>query len=175
MPSRSRCRLARTPTLLLLLALLQFAFSCGDHRAEAIATYHAAMDAQMIENAQVASRFLVLARSISKDKADTDVVARQIESDVVAQSDRLKDAIAAIKTDLPELKEIHEQAVSAWTLQAKGYHDVVSAYKGNDLDAFAQAQKEIGQAKVMAETYIKEVNGFLEPYGYHLDEFPQGR
>lgn len=159
----------------LVVMLLCLVPACGKSQDQGIAAYHASMDALMAQNAAVASRFLVLAKAVHKDKVDPNEIIKRIKTEVIPESDRLKDEIAAVKTRNPELEQLHAQAVNAWKLQAQGYHDVVTAWETNKPDLFNEGQRKIGQAKVLEETFIKDANAIMEPVGYHLEEFPQGR
>jgi hypothetical protein len=155
-------------TALLLVGML----ACGDPVADDIGAYHAAMDPLMTENTRLASQFLVLAREVHKDSRGTDGVVQQLETVVIPAAKELQTSIAGVDTEIEELQDIHQQAINAWSLQARAYEEMSAAYKGNDAAAFAAGQKKLGQAKVTIESYVKEVNRLLEPYGYHLDEFP---
>lgn len=159
--------LPRLPALM-LLALT----ACNDPVAQEMAAYHEAMDPIMTENTRLASQFLVLAQEVLKDKQGTDRVVGRLETEVVPAANAVKTGIEAVEPGLEELADVHQQAINAWTLQAQAYHDMVSAYKNNDPQGFQSGQKKLGQAKVTIENYVKEVNRLLEPYGYHLDEFP---
>jgi hypothetical protein len=155
-------------TALILVCL----FACGDPVADDVVAYHAAMDPLMAENTRLASQFLVLAKAVHKDQQSMDGVVGQIEAQVIPAAQELQANISGIQPELEELADIHQQAVTAWTLQAQAYQDMAAAYKANDPAAFAAGQKKLGQAKVTIESYVKQVNRLLEPYGYHLDEFP---
>ena len=159
--------------LALYAALLLGAPACSDPVAAEIAAYHQAMDPLMTQNTQLANQFLVLAKAVHKDKQDMDQIVARVERDVIPAADGLKDSITAVEPGLEELRDIHQQAITAWGLQSSAYHEMATAYKGNDPKAFAAAQQKLGQAKVTIESYVKEVNRLLEPYGYHMDEFPQ--
>ena len=159
----------------LRLLMLTWLLACGDPVADSIAAYHGSMDPLMTENTRLATLFLGLAKSIHKKELDADQVAQHIEREIVPPADALQASISSITTDLEELADVHQQAITAWGLQAQAYRELVAAYQKNDLKAFTAAHKKLGQAKVTIENYVKEVNRLLEPYGYHLDEFPQGQ
>ena len=146
--------------------------ACSDPVADEVAAYHAAMDPLMAENTRLASQFLVLAKAVHKDQQSMDGVVQQIETQVIPAAMELQVGINGVQPTIEELDDIHQQAVTAWSLQAQAYEDMATAYKGNDPAAFAAGQKKLGQAKVTIESYVKQVNRLLEPYGYHLDEFP---
>jgi len=146
--------------------------ACGDPVAGEIAAYHEAMDPLMAENTRLASRFLVLAMTVRQDSGDMDKVVLQIETEVVPAAESLKTSIDGVDSGIEELRDVHGQASTAWGLQAQAYKEMVAAYKANDPTAFIEGQKKLGQAKVTIENYVREVNRLLEPYGYHLDEFP---
>ncbi|MFH1468905.1 MAG: hypothetical protein ABIO70_31245 [Pseudomonadota bacterium] len=160
-------RLARI-AVLLTCGLL----ACGDPVAGEIASYHAAMDPLMTENTRLASQFLSLAKSVRQDQKNLDGVVQLLEAKVVPAAESLKAGAEEVHPGLEELQDIHAQAITAWTIQAKAYEDMVAAWKANDPAAFADAQGRLAQAKVTIESYVREVNRLLEPYGYHLDEFP---
>ncbi len=146
--------------------------ACSDPVADEVAAYHAAMDPLMAENTRLASQFLVLAKAVHKDEQGMDGVVQQLETQVIPQARDLQAGIAGVDPGLEELQDIHQQAVTAWTLQAEAYNEMVGAFQSNDPQAFASGQKKLGQAKVTIESYVKQANRLLEPYGYHLDEFP---
>ena len=160
-------RLSRL-TALTLAGLL----ACGDPIADEVAAYHSAMDPLMAENTRLASQFLVLAKAVHKDQESMDGVVQQIETQVIPAAQQLRGQINGIEPTIEELQDIHQQAETAWSLQAQAYEDMTAAYKSNDPAGFAAGQKKLGQAKVTIESYVKQVNRLLEPYGYHLDEFP---
>jgi hypothetical protein len=162
--------MARFPRLstLTLLGML----ACGDPVAEHVAAYHSEMDPLMSENTRLASQFLVLAKAVHKDQGDMDVVVQQLETQVIPAAKELQAGISGIEPGLEELQDIHQQAITAWSLQAQAYEEMVQAFRANDPTAFAAGQKKLGQAKVTIESYVKQANRLLEPYGYHLDEFP---
>jgi hypothetical protein len=159
------------PTLpgLVLLGLL----GCGDPVAEAIASYQGQMAPLMAQNTSIANQYLALAKAVHKDHTPTDQVAVRISAEVVPAADALRDSIVRIHPSLDELDPVHAQAVSGWTLQAEAYREMTTAYARSDLAGFTEAQKKLSQAKVTIKNYVKEVNRLLEPYGWHLDEFPQ--
>jgi hypothetical protein len=146
--------------------------ACGDPVAEHIAAYHAEMDPLMSENTRLASQFLVLAKAVHKDQGNMDVVVQQLESQVIPAAKELQAGIAGVEPGIEELQDVHQQAVTAWALQAQAYEEMVQAFQANDPATFASGQKKLGQAKVTIESYVKQANRLLEPYGYHLDEFP---
>jgi hypothetical protein len=146
--------------------------ACGDPVSGEIASYHASMDPLMTENTRLAGQFLALAKSVRQDQRNLDGVVQQLETKVVPAAQALKSGAENVHPSLEELQDVHAQAVTAWTMQAKAYGDMVAAWKANDPAAFADAQGRLGQAKVTIESYVREVNRLLEPYGYHLDEFP---
>jgi hypothetical protein len=152
--------------------LLIGAIACGDPVAEDIGAYHSAMDPLMTENTRLASQFLLLAKAVHKDQEGTDGVVRSMESQVIPAAKELEESIRAVQPGLEELQDVHQQAITAWSLQSQAYQEMVQAYQTNDPQAFASSQKKLGQAKVTIESYVKEVNRLFEPYGYHLDEFP---
>jgi hypothetical protein len=100
------------------------------------------------------------------------VVVQQLESQVIPAAKELQAGIAGVEPGIEELQDVHQQAVTAWTLQAQAYEEMVQAFQANDPATFASGQKKLGQAKVTIESYVKQANRLLEPYGYHLDEFP---
>ncbi len=155
-------------TALILLGLA----ACGDPVAAEIAAYHGAMDPLMSENTRLASQFLVLAKAVHSDQQDMDGVVSQLETQVIPAAKELQAGIAGVQPGIEELADVHSQAVTAWTLQAQAYEEMVRAFENNDPTAFASGQKKLGQAKVTIESYVKQANRMLEPYGYHLDEFP---
>ncbi len=160
-------RLSRL-TSLALVGLI----ACGDPVADDIAAYHAAMDPLMGENTRLASQFLVLAKAVHKDEQGMDGVVQQLETQVIPAAKDLSAGISGVEPGIEELQDIHQQAITAWTLQAQAYEDMANAFGSNDPAAFASGQKKLGQAKVTIESYVKQANRLLEPYGYHLDEFP---
>ncbi len=159
------------PSRLIALALVAM-LGCGDPVADDVAAYHAAMDPLMSENTRLASQFLVLAKAVHKDQQNMDGVVQQLETQVIPAAKELQAGISAVEPGIEELQDIHQQAITAWTLQAQAYDDMVKAFGSNDPAAFAAGQKKLGQAKVTIESYVKQANRLLEPYGYHLDEFP---
>ncbi len=162
--------MASTPGLkvLILFALA----ACGNPIADEMASYHTAMDPLMTENTKLASQFLVLAQDVLKDKDGMDRVVTRLEGEVIPAANGVKAGIESVEPGLEELQDVHQQAINAWTLQSQAYREMVDAYKANDPVAFQAGQKKHGQAKVTIEIYVKQVNRLLEPYGYHLDEFP---
>ncbi len=155
----------------LVLGLL----GCGDPVAEAVASYHERMAPLMVQNTALANRYLALAKAVHKDGTPSDEVARQISTEVVPAAVTLRDAIAAVQPTLEDLASVHAQAVQGWTLQAEAYQAMTAAYEANDLAAFTAAQGRLTEAKVAIDAWEKEANRRLEPYGYHVDEFPQAR
>ena len=149
--------------------------ACGDPVAEAMAEYHAQMAPLMDENTALATRYLVLAKAVHKDRTPPDEVAKQISAEVVPAADALKDAIAAVRPTDPDLATVHRQAVAGWTRQAEAYRAMMAAYEQDDLAAFTRALGELAEAKVAIDAWVKEANRRLEPYGHHVDEFPQPR
>ncbi len=155
-------------TALTLLGVL----ACGDPIADEIAAYHTAMDPLMTQNTQLAAQFLVLAKAVHKDREEMDAVVRQLEAEVYPAAEALQAGIASVEPGIEELADVHQQAITAWSLQTTAYGEMIAAYKSNDVDSFSAGQKKLGQAKVTIESYVKQANRMLEPYGYHLDEFP---
>jgi len=159
-------------SVLLAALLLAEPIACHDPVAGEIAAYHAAMDPLMTDNTKLASSFLLLAKQVRQDQQGVDGVALQLEQGILPAAEAMQAKIKAVNPALEELQAVHSQAITGWTLQAEAYREMVTAYKGNDPNAFANGQRKLGQAKVTVEAYVKEVNRLLEPYGYHLDEFP---
>lgn len=155
-------------TALALVGLL----ACGDPVAGDIAAYHTAMDPLMGENTRLASQFLVLAKAVHKDQQSMDGVVQQLEDQVIPAAKNLQAGITSVEPGIEELQDVHQQAITAWTLQTQAYEEMVKAFEANDPNGFAAGQKKLGQAKVTIESYVKQANRLLEPYGYHLDEFP---
>ncbi len=165
---------ALLPTLAFLCFLLlpMLLLSCGDPMADEIASYHAAMDPLMRQNTRLANKYLALAKAIHKEKSDSDQIVERIETEIIPLANQLKESMANIQTSSQQLTGLHQKAVAAWSNQAQAYRDLVAAYHGNDLESFNKAHGKVGEAKVMAEAYVREINNLMEPYGYHLDEFP---
>ena len=155
-----------------LATFILLTVGCGDPMAQEVDAYFSQMDPLMARNTELASMFVGLVGELYKEKEDIDKIAKSIETDVIPAADELKTAINAIHPGDPNIQDIHDQAITAWTIQAEGYHELMAAYAANDQAAFNSAYKKIGQAKVMAESYVQDINGLLGPYGFHLEEFP---
>lgn len=158
--------------LLLALSLIS---ACGDPIADDVAAYHSQMDSLMKQNTAIANKFLGMAKSIHKDKEEASVVAAKLEKEVVPLADELAVSIKQVSTQIEQLNDIHQQAVSAWELQAKAYHDLSKGYADADLETFNKGQKNLSQAKLTIEGYVRQINQAMQPYGYYIDEFPQAR
>jgi len=146
--------------------------ACGDPVGQEAAGYHAAMVPLMRQNSLVAEQFLDMTAAIYKQKVPVAQIAERMRKDVLPMGDRLKADSMKIEVKTETLKDVHQAAVAAWTVQADGYHEMMKAFTDNNLDAFNSGSKKVGQSKVMVENYVRDANAVLEPYGYHLEEFP---
>lgn len=164
---RHACRILSVLGLLLGLA------GCGNSIEEDVVQYHRSMDPLMARNTTIARQFLDLTAEFYKEDPNYDEVTTRIQKEIVPAADALASDISAIQPTAPEIREIHENAVTAWRLQAEGYRQATQAFSGNDPAAFNEAYRKIGQAKVLAESYIREINALISDYGYTLDEFPE--
>lgn len=159
----------------ILPGLVLGVLACGDPVAEAMADYSTQMAPLMAQNTALANRYLALAMAVHKDRTPPDEVAKQISAEVVPAAEALREAIAAVRPTYPDLATVHGLAVEGWMRQAEAYRAMMAAYEENDLAGFTSAQSQLVEAKVAIDAWVKEANRRLEPYGHHVDEFPQPR
>lgn len=152
--------------------LLSALTACGDPLAEEAGTYHAAMVPLMRQNSVLAEQFLDMTGAIYKERVPIGQIADRMQKNVIPIAEKLKADGEKVPVRTEQLKDIHQAVVTAWTLQSDGYREMMKAYADNNQDAFNSGSKKVGQSKVMVENYIREVNAVLEPYGFHLEEFP---
>lgn len=155
--------------LMMLSAVLA---SCGDPMAQEAGTYYTAVEPLMRKNSLLAAQFLNMTAAIYKDKVGIEKIADQVTKQVVPMAEELKTGMQAVKPQAEALADVHQQAVAAWTTQAEAYQEMMKAFDDKNLEGFNNACKKVGQAKVMVENYVRNANAVIEPYGYHLEEFP---
>lgn len=162
--------LFRAAALSMALAL---GVSCGgDPLAADAATYHAAMTPALTQNMALAQQFLDIAAQVKKKEMDEEAIIRRWQEKVIPLADGLKAEAEAIEPSTPQLQELHGEIKAAWTARSQAYREMQAAYRNNDADGFQKASKANLDAKLAEERYFQEVNALLEPYGYHLDQFP---
>ncbi|MCP4807196.1 MAG: hypothetical protein GY913_21175 [Proteobacteria bacterium] len=165
---------SRTPVLTLLIAVLAaLGVACsGDPVAADAAAYQDAMAPALATNVELAQEFLEVAAQVKKGDVDADAIHRRWKGSVLPLADDLHEQAQAIHPATPELAGLHAQLVDAWGDRAEAYRSMHSSYAKADADSFQDAFDKNVEAKLAEEDYFNKVNRLLEPYGYHLDQFP---
>ena len=158
--------------LALFLALLTLVGCGGDPVAADAAAYQDAMAPALATNVELAQEFLALAAKVKKSEVDADEIHATWKKKVIPLAEDLHSQADAIEPSTPELATLHAQLVDAWADRAEAYRDMHAAYKKADADTFQEAFDRNVEAKLAEEDYFNKVNRMLEPYGYHLDQFP---
>ena len=164
---------ARSPLLALLFLVLGLVLACGgDPLAEDAADYTEAMQQPLADNMALAQEFLEVAAEVKRGNVEADDIHARWEKKVLPMADGLYDQVQAIHPSTPELATLHSQLVGAWGDRAEAYHSMHRAYEKADADAYQTAFDKNVESKLAEEDYFNKVNRLLEPYGYHLDQFP---
>ncbi|MCB9797987.1 MAG: hypothetical protein H6741_35365 [Alphaproteobacteria bacterium] len=148
--------------------------SCGgDPMAADAEAYHAQLTPSLVRNMELAQQFLDIAARVKKEEMDGDEVLRRWEKRVIPLADTLQSEAEAIEPATPELQALHAELVEAWTARAEAYREMHKAYRADDPDAFNAAAEANKKSKITEEAFFRKANGVLEPYGFHLDQFPE--
>lgn len=158
---------------LTLAPLLPFSACGGDPVGKDAASYYNQMTPALEQNMALAQQFLEIAALVRKEELQGDKLVKLWKSDIMPTADELLADAKAIEPATPQLSELHLALIDAWDDRARSYHDMYSAWEKSDTTAFARAQQANVQAKLAEERYFQDVNALLDPYGYHLDQFPQ--
>lgn len=164
---------ARSPLYALLVLVMSLVLACGgDPLADDAADYTEAMGKPLSDNMALAQEFLEVAAEVKRGNVDADDIHARWEKRVLPLADQLYDEVQAIEPSTPELAGLHQQLVDAWGDRAEAYHSMHRAYEKADANAYQAAFDKNVESKLAEEDYFGKVNRLLEPYGYHLDQFP---
>ncbi|HJN76398.1 MAG TPA: hypothetical protein QGF58_20895 [Myxococcota bacterium] len=164
---------ARSPVYALLILVVGLVLACGgDPLADDAADYTEAMATPLEDNMALAQEFLEVAAEVKRGNVKADDIHRRWEKRVLPLADKLYDEVQAIQPETPELATLHQQLVDAWGDRAEAYHSMHRAYTKADAEAYQAAFDKNVESKLAEEDYFNKVNRLLEPYGYHVDQFP---
>lgn len=145
----------------------------GDPLAKDAASYYNQMTPALEQNMALAQEFLEIAALVRKDELHGDKLVRRWKDEIMPLANGLLKDAKAIEPATPQLAELHLGLVEAWDTRARAYHDMYAAWEKSDTTAFARAQQVNLEAKLAEERFFQDANALLDPYGYHLDQFPQ--
>mgnify|MGYP007047043320 CR=1 FL=1 len=153
--------------------MLGLALACGgDPLAQDAADYNEAMSPVLAQNMELAQEFLEVAAQIKRKQVGAEELDVRWEAKVLPMADGLFEDARAVHPETPELAALHERLVDSWGDRAEAYHQMHRSYKRSDSEGFQSAFDKNIEAKIAEEEYFRGVNVLLEPYGYHLDQFP---
>lgn len=133
--------------------------------------YVIAVDPLLLENGLVAQRLLAEASDVYDGKAQgKDVKAAWID-DIAPLTEHLRDQASALSPP-PSWNDSHKGLVDIWTIRADGYRDIAEAVVIGDPEMFKLGRDKADTAKLREETWFRDANARLQPYGLYLDQFP---
>ncbi len=138
-----------------------------------IRAYHAEVQPLMVENEDLADKFIELAIKINQEDIPGEQVASILEAEIIPLAERLKARAAAIVLGDNELGQVHGILVQAWGLRATAYQQMVEAYENSDTSIFDNALENNGKAKNNEEVYFQEVNRYFSTENLRLIQFPK--
>jgi hypothetical protein len=153
--------------------MLGLGLACGgDPLAQDAAAYNEAMSPVLAENMELAQEFLEVAAQIKRKQVGAEELNVRWEESVLPMADGLYEDARAVQPQTPDLAALHASLVESWGDRAEAYHQMHRAYKRSDSEGFQSAFEKNIESKIAEEEYFRGVNVLLEPYGYHLDQFP---
>lgn len=129
------------------------------------------LDPILQENGLVAERLLIQAAAAYDGKVQPRDTRLAWTADIVPLAEHLRDQAVAVQAPASWTQD-HKELVDIWTRRADGYRDLAESVDTGDPALFKDGRAKADNAKVDEETWFRDTNARLEPFGLYVDQFP---
>lgn len=144
---------------------------CTSPEKQEAAAYANMLQPILLENSLVAERILYLSADVYNNSAKPDKLAGAWQQDVVPLAEHLHFQASFIEPPAA-WRPPNDQLVRIWADRALAFRGLSEALIVSDPKAWRTSRDLASKAMIDEDTWFKDTNAKLAPFGFGLDQFP---